>query len=126
MRLPLLTYYLLVVHFISLSWNHFLVVHLPNYPNYSLVGASPSLEPPTTHYSQHTTHYPPLTTRYISLFWKEFAANKRKNVAGERITDVVRREQALEDLTAQYIRDAEALSGWAKGKRTLTLTLTPT
>ena len=53
---------------------------------------------------------------YISLFWKEFAANKRKNVAGERITDVVRREQALEDLTAQYIRDAEALSGWAKGK----------
>ena len=114
------------MHFISLSWNHFLVVHLPNYPNYSLVGASPSLEPPTTHYSQHITHYPPLATRYISLFWKEFAANKRKNVAGERITDVVRREQALEDLTAQYIRDAEALSGWAKGKLTLTLTLTPT
>merc|ERR1719345_29617 len=53
---------------------------------------------------------------YISLFWKEFAANERKNVAGERITDVVRREQALEDLTAQYIRDAEALSGGAKGK----------
>jgi actinin alpha len=53
---------------------------------------------------------------YVSLFWKEFAANKRKNVAAERITDVVRREQALEDLTAQYIADAEALAGWANGK----------
>ena len=42
----------------------------------------------TTHYSLLTAYH-----RYISLFWKEFAANKRKNVAGERITDVVRREQ---------------------------------
>jgi len=53
---------------------------------------------------------------YVSLFWKEFAANKRKNVAAERITDVVRREQALEDLTAQYIADAEAVAAWANAK----------
>jgi hypothetical protein len=104
-----------------LSWNRSLVAHLRtspySCPNYVLPGIA-LLEPLTT-------------TRYISLFWKEFAANKRKNVAGERIADVVRREQALEDLTAQYIKDAEALSGWTKGKRTLTLsptrilTLTP-
>ena len=73
------------------------------------------LEPHTAYCLLLAAHYSLLTAyhRYISLFWKEFAANKRKNVAGERITDVVRREQALEDLTAQYIKDAEALSGWA-------------
>ena len=44
------------------------------------------------------------------MFWKEFAANKRKNLAGERIGDVVRREQALEDMSAQYVSAAEELA----------------
>ena len=53
---------------------------------------------------------------YISLFWKEFAANKRKNIAGERIGDVVRREQALEDLSAQYVAMAEELARWGASR----------
>ena len=53
---------------------------------------------------------------YVSLFWKEFAANKRKNMAGERIADVVRREQALEDMSAQYVAAAEELAKWTQAK----------
>jgi actinin alpha len=53
---------------------------------------------------------------YVSMFWKEFAANKRKNLAGERIADVVRREQALEDMSAQYVTAAEELARWVQGK----------
>jgi len=53
---------------------------------------------------------------YVSLFWKEFAANKRRGLAGDRIGDVVRREQALEDMTAQYVNAAEELQKWVSAK----------
>lgn len=53
---------------------------------------------------------------YVSFFWKAFAANKRKKIAGERITKVVQREQAYADLQAQYLLSTEALAKWIKAK----------
>lgn len=53
---------------------------------------------------------------YVSFFWKAFAANKRKKIAGERITKVVQREQAYADLQSQYLLATEALAKWIKDK----------
>uniref|UniRef100_A0A7S0JEU1 Calmodulin n=1 Tax=Calcidiscus leptoporus TaxID=127549 RepID=A0A7S0JEU1_9EUKA len=55
---------------------------------------------------------------YVSFFWKAFAANKRKNMAGERITHVVQREQAYAEMQAQYKEQMEELMTWAKAKTT--------
>uniref|UniRef100_A0A7S0LN62 Calmodulin n=1 Tax=Coccolithus braarudii TaxID=221442 RepID=A0A7S0LN62_9EUKA len=55
---------------------------------------------------------------YVSFFWKAFAANKRKNMAGERITHVVQREQAYADMQMQYKQQAQEMNEWALAKTT--------
>ena len=49
---------------------------------------------------------------YVAFFWKEFAANKRKNLAAERIGTVVAREQSFLQLQEQYTAQATELSQW--------------
>ena len=48
----------------------------------------------------------------VAFFWKEFAANKRKNLAAERIGTVVAREQSFLQLQEQYTAQATELSQW--------------
>jgi len=53
---------------------------------------------------------------YVSFFWKVFAANKRKKIAAERITNVLQRELAYRDLMEQYKLNGEQLGRWIKLK----------
>lgn len=39
---------------------------------------------------------------YVSFFWKEFAVRKSKQLAGERITRVVQREEVFERMQTEY------------------------
>ena len=39
---------------------------------------------------------------YVSFFWKEFASNKKKLIAAERIANVVAREVQISALQQQY------------------------
>ncbi len=49
---------------------------------------------------------------YISFFWKEFASNKKKQIAAERIAKVVAREVHYKELQAQYVERATSLAAW--------------
>jgi len=49
---------------------------------------------------------------YISFFWKEFAANKRKQIAAVRIRDAVVREQNYESLITRYEDLARGMITW--------------
>jgi actinin alpha len=55
--------------------------------------------------------------RYISFFWKEFASNKKKQTAAERITKVVVREVHYKELQAQYVERATTLATWLQQTR---------
>ena len=46
---------------------------------------------------------------YVPIFRKVFAANKRKKIAAERITNVLQRELAYRDLMEQYKLNGEQL-----------------
>jgi len=53
---------------------------------------------------------------YVSLFWKEFAANKRKRLAGERIAQVAQREMSNAEMEASYAASASSLAKWMQEK----------
>ena len=49
---------------------------------------------------------------YISFFHKEFASNKKKTLAADRVAKVVQRELQYKELQAQYVERASALATW--------------
>ena len=54
---------------------------------------------------------------YVGLFWKEFAANKRKKLAAEKIKTMAQRERDFANMQRRYIAGAKALSEYLSNKK---------
>ena len=54
--------------------------------------------------------------RYVSLFWKEFANLKTKQMAAERIASVLNREVEHARIQEEYEQAARALVQWMESK----------
>ena len=53
---------------------------------------------------------------YISFFWKEFASNKKRQIAAEQIATALARERQFAEMQAQYDAQMAGLVAWIESK----------